>query len=45
MRQRANARWKQMLNEYEPPALDPAKREALDAYVAKRKEELPDAWY
>ena len=25
--------------------LDPAKREALEAYVARRKEQLPEAWY
>ena len=45
MRSRANARVKQMLAEYQPPPIDGAVREALDAYVAKRKEELPDAWY
>ncbi len=45
MRQRAHARWQQMLRDYEAPSLDPAKREALEAFVARRKEELPDAWY
>ncbi|UWQ90583.1 trimethylamine methyltransferase family protein [Rhodobacteraceae bacterium M382] len=45
MRTRAYDRWNQMLNEYEKPALNPAKEEELAAYVAKRKEELPDAWY
>ncbi len=34
---RANAIWKQLLAEYEEPALDPARAEALDAFVAKRK--------
>lgn len=45
MRQRANTRWKQMLSEYEAPPMDAAKREELEAYVARRKSELPDAWY
>jgi trimethylamine--corrinoid protein Co-methyltransferase len=34
-----------MLAAYEAPPLDPAKDEELQAFVAKRKEELPDAWY
>lgn len=38
-RMRANAVWKQLLNEYEEPALDPAVAEALDAYVERRKAE------
>jgi len=29
-----------VLKEYEEPALDPAIREALDAYVARRREEI-----
>jgi trimethylamine--corrinoid protein Co-methyltransferase len=45
MRQRAYERWTQMLNDYEAPEMDIAKREELSAYVAKRKEEIPDAWY
>lgn len=45
MRTRAYERWKQMLTEYQPPPIDVATREALEAFVAKRKEELPDAWY
>ncbi|KIT18174.1 trimethylamine methyltransferase family protein [Jannaschia aquimarina] len=39
----ASARVKKLLAAYEPPAMDPAVREALDAYVATRKEELPDS--
>jgi len=35
--QRATDVWKQALKEYEEPALDPAVREALDAYVAQRR--------
>ena len=42
---RAHARWKQMLEEYEVPPLDAAVNEALEDYVARRKRELPDAWY
>ena len=45
MRRRAYERWNEMLNQYEAPPMDEAKREELTAYVAKRKEELPDAWY
>ena len=45
MRARANARVKKMLAEYQPPSIEDSTREALEAYVAKRKEELPDAWY
>ncbi len=37
--QRANAIWKQLLAEYEPPPLDAAIDEALDAFVARRKAE------
>jgi len=36
---RANAIWKQLLAEYEPPALDPAIDEALRAFVDRRKRE------
>jgi trimethylamine--corrinoid protein Co-methyltransferase len=40
---RATALWQQALKEYEEPTMDPARREELDAYVAKRKEEIgPD---
>ena len=45
MRRRAYERWTGMLKEYRPPPMDDAVREELDAFVAKRKEELPDAWY
>ena len=38
--QRANAIWKQLLAEYEPPNLDEGIREALAEYVAKRKAEI-----
>lgn len=45
MRERAHARWTQMLREYQPPPMEDATREALEAFVVKRKEELPNAWY
>ncbi|WP_422050873.1 trimethylamine methyltransferase family protein [Shimia sp.] len=37
--ERANAEWKKRLAAYEAPALDPAIRDELDAFVAKRKAE------
>ncbi len=40
--QRANAIWKQMLNDYEPPPLDEAIDAELLDYIARRKEVLPD---
>ena len=45
MRVRANVRVNRMLDEYEQPKMEEATRDALDAFVAKRKENLPDAWY
>ncbi|MGI9462320.1 MAG: trimethylamine methyltransferase family protein, partial [Aestuariivirgaceae bacterium] len=45
MQQRAYDRWTQMLNDYEAPPIDPDTDEALKDYVARRKSELPDAWY
>ena len=40
----ASERVKSLLASYRQPELDPAISEALDAFVAKRKEELPDAF-
>ena len=37
---RANALWKKLLSEYEQPALDSSIDEELEAYVAKRKEQI-----
>lgn len=42
---RAFERWHRLLDEYEPPPMDPAVRESLESYVERRKAELPDAWY
>jgi trimethylamine--corrinoid protein Co-methyltransferase len=38
----ANAAWKRMLESYEDPGLDDGVRAELDAFVAKRKQEIPD---
>jgi trimethylamine--corrinoid protein Co-methyltransferase len=38
--QRATGIWQQVFESYEKPAMEPAIVEALDAYVARRKEEL-----
>ena len=38
--QRANAIWKRLLAEFEPPPLDPGRLEALDAFVERRKREV-----
>ncbi len=40
--QRANAVWKKMLADYEDPGIDPAKDEAMLAFVAERRPELTD---
>ena len=45
MRRRANVRVKKMLSDYEAPPIDDGLKAELEAFVAKRKEELPDAWY
>jgi len=48
--ERAHMIWKELLRTYEAPALDPARLEALDAYVTARRKEIhsgkmmPDAW-
>ena len=45
MRARAHARWTAMLEAYEAPPIDPATDEALKDYIARRKSEIPEAWY
>lgn len=42
---RANRRWKKLLAEFEPPALDIAKDEELKNFIACRKRSMDDAWY
>jgi trimethylamine--corrinoid protein Co-methyltransferase len=39
---RANATWKKMLADYEAPPLESSLDEQLQAFMAKRKEVLPD---
>lgn len=41
--QRANGRWKELLEQYQPPPLDPEIREALDEYVNRRAAEIGDS--
>ncbi|MGP8033251.1 MAG: trimethylamine methyltransferase family protein [Steroidobacteraceae bacterium] len=40
--ERATVIWKKLLGEYQPPPLDPAVREAIADYVARRTSELKD---
>ncbi len=40
---RANRIWKQMLEDYEAPPLDPAIDEALGDFIARRKASFPDS--
>src|SRR5690606_7287111 len=42
--QRANGMWKKMLANYEAPAIDPGIDEALKAFIAERKNSMPDAF-
>jgi len=41
---RAHAIWRRQLAEYEAPPLDPGIDEALQAFMARRKEAMPDAF-
>lgn len=43
--QRASARWRQMLNDYQAPPMDDDVRKALAEFVAARKASMPDEWY
>ena len=42
--QRANKIWKQMLADYEAPAIDPGIDEALKEFVTKKKASFPDSF-
>ena len=42
---RASKRCQQLLDEYQAPKLDEAVDEELKDFIARRKTELPDAWY
>ncbi len=43
--ERANAIWKDRLENYQDPGIDPAVDEALQDYIARRKAETPDQDY
>ena len=43
--QRANVIWKRLLEEYQPPGLDPAIDEALLEFMEKKKASMPDMNY
>ena len=45
LEQRSHCRWQQMLADYQAPPIDPAVDEALKDFMARRKEEMPDAWH
>ena len=45
MRKRALTRWKNMLQDYQAPPIEESTKEALEAFVARRKADMPDAWY
>ncbi|NBE08395.1 trimethylamine methyltransferase family protein [Paragemmobacter ruber] len=42
---RANRAWKQRLAEYEAPPMEAGMREALEAFVARKKAAMADMWY
>ena len=43
MTERANALWKDRLENYEDPSLDPDIDANLKDYIRQKKEEMPDA--
>ncbi|MGC9419720.1 MAG: trimethylamine methyltransferase family protein, partial [Rhodovulum sp.] len=45
MAERANRRWKQVLDSYEAPPLDEGVDEALRDFMARKKASMPDAWH
>ncbi|SIO53703.1 trimethylamine---corrinoid protein Co-methyltransferase [Rhodovulum sp. ES.010] len=45
MAERANRRWKHLLDSYEAPPLDEGIDEALRDFMARRKASMPDAWH
>ncbi len=42
---RAYERWNQLLHDYQQPTMDDAVHDALLDHVARRKQQLPEAWY
>ena len=45
MAQRAQVKWKSMLETYEMPSIDPSVDEALQVYMNQRKDSFPDQNY
>jgi len=45
MATRANRRWKEALDAYEAPPIDPGIDEALRDFIARKKASMPDAWH
>ena len=45
MAARANRRWKELLDAYEAPPIDPGTDEALCDFITRRKASMPDAWH
>jgi trimethylamine--corrinoid protein Co-methyltransferase len=45
MPQRANAAWKKMLADYQPPPIEPGVDEALREFIEKKKASMPDSAY
>ncbi|WP_319547150.1 trimethylamine methyltransferase family protein [Ruegeria conchae] len=43
--QRATARWRQMLDDYQQPEMNPGTKAALEDFVSERKASMPDEWY
>lgn len=43
--QRASARWRQMLADYEEPPMEQGLRSLLTEFVRERKASMPDEWY
>ncbi len=42
---RAHTRWRELLDSYQPPPLDPASDEALRDYIDRKKASRADTWY
>ena len=43
--QRATAKWRQMLGDYQQPEMKPGLKSALKVFVSERKARLPDEWH
>nr|WP_170765511.1 trimethylamine methyltransferase family protein [Ruegeria lacuscaerulensis] len=43
--QRATTRWRQMLDDYQQPDMNPSTKATLEDFVSERKSRMPDEWY